>query len=185
MVTVTPIFQCCFLIIVMATWEKKLDSPTRPHQWLALMKASFVWPSIGQINNCPSIACIQCRVLFYIADPVTKVQLSLAVCPSGPCKNCSVIFSVSGSIDSHLFKTLHCDWKLYPISKIELVVHELPFMLQHDNEIVMFMFYFPLFIKLCMVLSCVIFKSEWHLRAAFWVFLHAMFMFDWKQPVQR
>ena len=62
MVTVTPLFQCCFLIIVMATWEKKLDSPTRPHQWLALMKASFVWPSIGQINNYPSIACIQCRV---------------------------------------------------------------------------------------------------------------------------
>ena len=62
---------------------------------------------------------------------------------------------------------------------------ELPFTLQHDREIVMFRFYFPLFIKLCMILLCVIFKSEWYLRAAFWVFLHAMFMFDWKQPVQR
>ena len=57
--------------------------------------------------------------------------------------------------------------------------------LQHDREFVMFRFYFPLFIKLFMVLLCVIFKSEWYLRAAFWVFLHAMFMFDWKQPVQR
>ena len=37
---------------------------------------------------------------------------------------------------------------------------ELPFTLQHDREIVMFRFYFPLFIKLCMVLLCVIFKSE-------------------------
>ena len=33
---------------------------------------------------------------------------------------------------------------------------ELPFTLQHDREIVMFRFYFPLFIKLCMVLLCVI-----------------------------
>ena len=37
---------------------------------------------------------------------------------------------------------------------------ELPFTLQHDREIVMFRFYFPLFIKLCMILLCVIFKSE-------------------------
>ena len=44
---------------------------------------------------------------------------------------------------------------------------ELPFTLQHDREIFMFRFYFPLFIKLCMVLLCVIFKSELYLRAAF------------------
>ena len=37
---------------------------------------------------------------------------------------------------------------------------ELPFTLQHDREIVMFRFYFPLFIQLCMILLCVIFKSE-------------------------
>ena len=37
---------------------------------------------------------------------------------------------------------------------------ELPFTPQHDREIVMFRFYFPLFIKLCMALLCVIFKSE-------------------------
>ena len=37
---------------------------------------------------------------------------------------------------------------------------ELPFTLQHDREFVMFRFYFPLFIKLFMVLLCVIFKSE-------------------------
>ena len=64
-------------------------------------------------------------------------------------------------------------------------IWELPFTLQHDREIVMFRFYFLLFIKLCMILLCVIFKSEWYLRPAFWVFLLAMFMFDWKQPVQR
>ena len=37
----------------------------------------------------------------------------------------------------------------------------------------------------CVWFCCVIFKSEWYLRAAFWVFLHAMFMFDWIQPAQR
>ena len=44
---------------------------------------------------------------------------------------------------------------------------ELPFTLQLDREIVMFRFYFPLFIKLCMALLCVIFKSERYLRAEF------------------
>ena len=58
---------------------------------------------------------------------------------------------------------------------------ELPFTLQHDREIVMFRFYFPLFIKLCMILLCVIFKSERYLRAA----MHAMCMFDWKQPAMK
>ena len=38
------------------------------------------------------------------------------------------------------------------------------------REFVMFRFYFPLFIKVFMVLLLVI--SEWHLRAAFWVLLH-------------
>ena len=33
---------------------------------------------------------------------------------------------------------------------------ELPFTLQHDREFVMFKFYFPLFIKLFMVLLCVL-----------------------------
>ena len=70
-------------------------------------------------------------------------------------------------------------------TKFAVRLIELPFTLQHDREVVMFRFYFPLFIKLWMILLCVIFKSEWYLRAAFWVFLHAMFMFDWKQPVQR
>ena len=36
----------------------------------------------------------------------------------------------------------------------------LPFTLQHDREFVMFRFYFPLFIKLFMVLLCVIFKLK-------------------------
>ena len=45
-------------------------------------------------------------------------------------------------------------------TKFAVRLIELPFTLQHDREIVMFRFYFPLFIKLCMVLSCVIFKSE-------------------------
>ena len=40
------------------------------------------------------------------------------------------------------------------------------------REFVMFRFYFPLFIKVFMVLLLVIFNSEWHLRAAFWVLLH-------------
>ena len=79
-------------------------------------------------------------------------------------------------------------FSLFTGTKFAVRLIELPFTLQHDREIVMFRFYFPnfpLFIKVCMVLLCVIFKSEWYLRAAFWVFLHAMFMFDWKQPVQR
>ena len=45
-------------------------------------------------------------------------------------------------------------------TKFAMRLIELPFTLQHDREIVMFRFYFPLFIKLCMVLLCVIFKSE-------------------------
>ena len=70
-------------------------------------------------------------------------------------------------------------------TKLAVRLIELPFTLQHDREIVTFRFYFPLFIQLCMILLCVIFKSECYLRAAFWVFLHAMFMIDWKQPGQR
>ena len=45
-------------------------------------------------------------------------------------------------------------------TKFAVRLIELPFTLQHDREIVMFSFYFPFFIKLCMVLLCVIFKSE-------------------------
>ena len=45
-------------------------------------------------------------------------------------------------------------------TKFAVRLIELPFTLQHNREIVMFRFYFPLFIKLCMVLLCVIFKSE-------------------------
>ena len=49
--------------------------------------------------------------------------------------------------------------------------------LQHERELTMFRFYFPLF----MVLLCDIYA------AAFWVFLRAMFcyMFDWKQPARQ
>ena len=53
--------------------------------------------------------------------------------------------------------------------------------LQHDKEFIMFRFYFPLF----MVLLCVIFKSVRYLGTAFWVLLHTMFMYDWKQAAQR
>ena len=45
-------------------------------------------------------------------------------------------------------------------TKFAVRLIEFPFTLQNDREIVMFRFYFPLFIKLCMVLLCVIFKSE-------------------------
>ena len=48
---------------------------------------------------------------------------------------------------------------------------ELPFTLQHDREFVMFRFYLPFFIKLFMVLLCVLFKSDRYLHAAFWVAL--------------
>ena len=44
--------------------------------------------------------------------------------------------------------------------KFAVRLKELPFTLQHDREFVMFRFYFPLFVKLFMVLLCVIFKSE-------------------------
>ena len=44
-------------------------------------------------------------------------------------------------------------------TKFAVRLIELPFTLQHDREIVMFRFYFPFFIKLCMVLLCVIFKK--------------------------
>ena len=53
--------------------------------------------------------------------------------------------------------------------------------LRHDREFIMCRFYFPIF----MVLLCVIFKSVWYVRAAFWVLLHAMFMYDWKQAAKR
>ena len=43
--------------------------------------------------------------------------------------------------------------------------------LQHDRELIMFRLYFTLF----MVLLCVIYKSVWHLRTAFWILLAAMF----------
>ena len=45
-------------------------------------------------------------------------------------------------------------------TKFAVRLIELPFTPQHDREIVMFRFYFPLLIKLCMALLCVIFKSE-------------------------
>ena len=45
-------------------------------------------------------------------------------------------------------------------TKFAVRLIELPFTLQHDREFVMFRFYFPLIIKLFMVLLCVIFKSE-------------------------
>ena len=45
-------------------------------------------------------------------------------------------------------------------TKFAVRLIELPFTLQHDREFVMFRFYFPLFIKLFMVLLCVIFKRE-------------------------
>ena len=45
-------------------------------------------------------------------------------------------------------------------TKVAVRLIELPFTFQHDREIVMFRFYFPLFIKLCKILLCVIFKSE-------------------------
>ena len=41
-------------------------------------------------------------------------------------------------------------------TKFAVRLIELPFTLQHDRKIVMFRFYFPLPIKLCMVLLCVI-----------------------------
>ena len=76
-----------------------------------LMKASFVqlkyWANKLPIHN-RSISLA--TVSFYIADPDTKILLSLAtVCLSGPYKNCSQKFHVRGFIDRHLFKTLHCD----------------------------------------------------------------------------
>ena len=40
--------------------------------------------------------------------------------------------------------------KGYLTGKFAVRLIELPFTLQHDREIVMFRFYFPLFIKLCM-----------------------------------
>ena len=45
-------------------------------------------------------------------------------------------------------------------TKFAVRLIELPFTLQHDREFVMFRFSFPLFIKLFVVLLCVIFKSE-------------------------
>ena len=83
---------------------------------------------------------------------------------------------------NHLFGQLD-RFSVLSSTKFAVRLIELPFTLQHDGEFVMFRFYFPLPIKLFMVL-CVIFKSEWYLRAAFWVFLHAMFN-DWKQLVQQ
>ena len=44
-------------------------------------------------------------------------------------------------------------------TKFAVRLKELPFTLQHDRDFVMFRFCFPLFVKLFMVLLCVIFKS--------------------------
>ena len=41
-------------------------------------------------------------------------------------------------------------------TKFAVRLIELPFTLQHDTDFVMFRFYFPLFVKLFMVLLCVI-----------------------------
>ena len=53
---------------------------------------------------------LQFTAFLYNADPDTKIQLSLRGLPKWSLQ----IFDVRGSIDSHLFQTLHCDWKLYP-----------------------------------------------------------------------
>ena len=45
-------------------------------------------------------------------------------------------------------------------TKFAVRLKELPFTLQHDRELLMFRFYFPLFVKLFMVLLRVIFKTE-------------------------
>ena len=60
-------------------------------------------------------------------------------------------------------KSLFCQpdgFSLLTGTKFAVRLIGLPFTLQRDREVVMFKFYFPLFIKLCMVLLCVIFKSE-------------------------
>ena len=69
----------------------------------------------------------------------------------------------------------------FPVTAVNVWVNINRVTLQHDREFIMCRFYFPLF----MVLLCVIFKSVWYLRAAFWVPLHAMPMCDWKQAAQR
>ena len=56
-------------------------------------------------------------------------------------------------------------FSLLTSTKFAVRLIELPFTLQHDRQIVMFRFYFPLFIKLCMVLLSDIYA--WNLRAAF------------------
>ena len=81
--------------------------------WFCLTKNIWQidYPSIAVRSALPSI-----QRLFHIADPDTKILVSLgAVCLSGPYKNCSQKFFFRCSIDSHLFKTLHCDWKPYPL----------------------------------------------------------------------
>ena len=81
--------------------------------WFCLTKNIWQidYPSIAVRSALPSI-----QRLFHIADPDTKILVSLAaVCLSGPYKNCSQKFFFRCSVDSHLFKTLHCDWKPYPL----------------------------------------------------------------------
>ena len=81
--------------------------------WFCLTKNIWQidYPSIAVRSALPSI-----QRLFHIADPDTKILVSLAaVCLSGPYKNCSQKCFFRCSIDSHLFKTLHCDWKPYPL----------------------------------------------------------------------
>ena len=60
---------------------------------------------------------------------------------------------------NHLFGQLD-RFSVLSSTKLQCDLIELPFTLQHDREFVMFRFYFPLSIKLFMVLLCVIFKSE-------------------------
>ena len=71
----------------------------------------------------------------------------------------------------------------FPVPAVVIWVNINRVTLQHDREFIMFKFYFPLFMVLLRVWA--IFKSVWFLRAAFWVLLHAMFIYDWKQVAQR
>ena len=71
----------------------------------------------------------------------------------------------------------------FPVPAVVILVNINRITLQDDREFIMFKFYFPLFMVLLHVWA--IFKSVWFLRAAFWVLLHAMFTYDWKQVAPR
>ena len=73
--------------------------------------------------------------------------------------------------DSHFWQAPNLQCELFRVFEWTLVT------LQHNKELIMFIFLFNAFITMCNLKKRLI-------RAAFWVLLQAVFINDWKQTAQ-